>query len=122
MGFLITWLSSAVATALAVWIVPGIEVVGGSILGPALCALFLAIVNATIRPLAQLLALPFTILTLGIFYFIVDAAMLELASYLSREVFHAGISIASFGSAFLGAIMISFFSSVIYAVLCTERA
>lgn len=122
MGFLITWLSSAVATALAVWIVPGIEVVGGSILGPALCALFLAIVNATIRPLAQLLALPFTILTLGIFYFIVDAAMLELASCLSREVFHAGISIASFGSAFLGAIMISFFSSVIYAVLCTERA
>ncbi len=115
MGFLITWLSSAVATALAVWIVPGIEVVGGSILGPALCALFLAIVNANIRPLAQLL-------TLGIFYFIVDAAMLELASYLSREVFHAGISIASFGSAFLGAIMISFFSSVIYAVLCTERA
>ena len=43
--------------------------------------------------------------------------MLELASYLSREIFHAGISIESFGSAFFGAIIISIVATVVGLVV-----
>ena len=116
MEFLGTWLVGAIATAIVVYLVPGIEAVGGNVMGPVVCALVLSIVNATIKPLAQVLALPATILTLGIFCFVVNAAMLELASYLSREVFNAGISIQGFGWAILGAILISLFSTIISAV------
>ncbi|WP_168164011.1 phage holin family protein [Olsenella sp. HMSC062G07] len=107
MGFIGRWVVTAVATLVAVWLVPGIEAVGGAYLGPAMFALALALVNATVRPVVELLSLPLTILTLGIFYLVINAIMLELASYLSREIFHAGITIGSFGSALVGAVIIS---------------
>jgi putative membrane protein len=116
MGFIGTWFITTIATMVAIAVVPGIEAVGGSWLGPIMCALALSLVNALIKPIAQLISLPITILTLGIFYLVVNALMLELASYLSRNVFGAGISISSFGAAFLGALIISIVSAIVGAV------
>ena len=110
MGFLGKWFVTAIACAAAIWIVPGIEAVGGSWAGPIMCALTLALLNATLKPVMQVLALPLTIATLGIFYVVVNALVLELASYLSLNIFHAGIAIESFGSALLGALIISIVS------------
>lgn len=116
MEFLGTWLVTTLATMIAITVVPGIQTVGGSYAGPILCALSLAIVNAFVKPLAQFLSLPLTVLTLGIFYLIVNALMLLLASKISVGIFGSGISISSFGAAFLGAIIISiatvFFNSL----------
>ena len=117
MEFLVSWLSTAIAIALAIALVPGIRAVGGSYLGPAVCALALALVNAVIMPVAQILSLPITVLTLGIFYLVVNAFMLQLASGLSVAAVGSGIEIDSFGSAFVGSIIISIASMVIHGVL-----
>ena len=61
----------------------------------------------------EVLALPLTIGTLGIFYVVVNAMVLELASFLSRNIFHAGIAIESFGSALVGAVIISIVSMLV---------
>jgi putative membrane protein len=117
MGFIGTWIATAVATAVAVWLIPGIETIGGSLAGPIFTALVLGILNATIKPVADVLSLPIKILTLGIFSLILNAIFLELASYLSRNIFHAGVAVDSFGAAFFGAIVISIVSAVVSAVI-----
>lgn len=107
MGFVGTWFVTAIAVGAAIWLVPGIEVVGGTYAAAIFTALFLALVNAGIKPIVQVLSLPATILTLGLFSFVVNAFMLELASFLARNITHAGILIDGFGAALLGAIVIS---------------
>lgn len=113
MGFVGTWISTAIATFVAIALVPGISAVGGSYLGPIMCALVLSMVNATIRPIMNVFSLPLNILSFGFFSLILNAIMLELASFLSRNLFLAGIRIESFGSAFLGALIISIVSSFV---------
>lgn len=117
MEFIGTWLATAVACAVAIAVVPGIEAVGGSYAGPIMCALALALVNALVKPVAQVLALPVSILTLGLFYFVVNALMLQLASAFSLSVFGSGIQIDSFMSALLGSIVISIATSIVSSVL-----
>jgi putative membrane protein len=82
-----------------------------------MCALALALVNAIVKPVATVLALPLTIVTMGIFYLVVNALMLELASGLSLELFGSGIEIDSFGAAVMGAIVISIASMIIGPVI-----
>lgn len=67
-----------------------------------LAALLLGIVNAVLRPLMILLTLPFTVLTLGFFILVVNAAMLALVSSMLP-----GFDITSFRSAFFGALVVS---------------
>ena len=90
--------------ALGLWlaseIVPGIEVEKGWTLIGA--ALLLGIVNALVRPLVVILTLPITILTLGLFLLVINAAMLGLVAY-----FLDGFAIANFWSAVLGSIIVS---------------
>lgn len=116
MTFLGRWLITAVATAVAIWMIPGITTVGGAYAGPILTALALSLINMSIKPIMQTLSLPLTIITLGIFSLVVNAIMLELASWLARNVFQAGISIDSFGSAFFGAIVISIVTAILGAI------
>lgn len=113
MGFFATWIVTSIATAAAIALVPGINAVGGSLAGPIVCALILALVNAIIKPVVQLFSLPLTILTLGIFYLVINALMLQIASSLSVSLFGSGIAIDSFGSAFIGSIIISLASMLI---------
>lgn len=117
MEFLITWFVTSIATAVAIALVPGIEAVGGSLLGPVMCALALALVNAIVKPIIEVLSLPLTVVTMGIFYLVINALMLELASSVSLGLFGSGISISSFGAAFLGAIVISLASMVVGSVV-----
>ena len=86
-------------------------------IAPIFCALALSLLNATVRPLLQVLSLPITVISLGIFHLVVNAVVLEMASALSRNVFHAGIAIESFGAAFLGAIVISVVSMLVGGIV-----
>lgn len=96
-------------TALGLWlaqrIVPGIEIQGTGTLVAA--ALLLGIVNAVVRPLAVLFTLPITVLTLGLFLLVVNAAMLGLVAGLLD-----GFQIAGFGAALLGSLLVSLTSWV----------
>ena len=88
-----------ILNALAVWIVShlvrGFEVSGfGSAL---IAALVIGLINATIGFFLKVVTFPLTVLTLGIFWLIINAIMLELAS-----VFVPGFKILSFGAAFWG--------------------
>jgi putative membrane protein len=65
-------------------------------------ALVLGLVNAVVRPIAILLTLPITLLSLGLFLWVINAAMFGLAAW-----FLDGFEVASFGSALLGAVIVS---------------
>lgn len=119
MSFLIRWLVTAIAVAAAVWLVPGIELIGGDSawVGIVIFALILSLVDISIKPLMQLLSLPITVLTLGIFYLIMNTAMLYLAAWLANGLFGVGFWIASFGSAFVASIVISLVSTIMNALV-----
>lgn len=99
-GFWIRLVISALGLWLAQALVPGIYIHGvGTLL---LAALLLGAVNAVIRPIVVLLTLPFTVITFGVFLLVINAAMLGLVAALL-----SGFAIAGFGSALLGALIIS---------------
>ncbi len=97
----------ALIAALGLWLatewVDGIYVRSATTL--ILAALLLGIVNAIIKPIAVLLTLPFTLLTLGLFLLVVNAAMLGLVA-----AFLPGMGISGFWPAFWAAIIVSIVS------------
>ena len=94
-------------TAFALWaatqIVPGIEVHG--VLRLLVAALVFGLVNAFVRPVLVLLSLPLTIVTLGLFLLVVNAAMLGLTSWLVP-----GFEVDGFWPALWGAVVVSVMS------------
>ena len=114
MRFLLRLVINAVAVFLAANLVPGIHVAGA---GAALVAgIILGFVNAVIKPVLVLLTLPFTILTLGLFIFVVNAICLALVAWLVP-----GFGLSGFGAAFIGAIVISLVSWLLNAIISDKR-
>jgi putative membrane protein len=101
MRLLLNWILSA----LAVWIVA--HVVSGSYVSgfkaALIAALVIGFINATIGALLKILTFPLTLLTLGLFWLVINALMLELASALLAP----GFQVHGFLAAFLGAILLS---------------
>ena len=93
--------------ALGLWLatewVPGIRVESAGTL--ILAALLLGVVNAIVRPVVVILTLPFTLVTLGLFLLVVNAAMLGLVA-----AFLPGMGIEGFWPAFWAAIIVSIVS------------
>jgi putative membrane protein len=110
MGFLAQWFVVAVALAVTAHLVPGVIVTSF----PALlvAALVLGFVNALIRPILTILTLPLTILTLGLFYLVVNGMAFALAAAITP-----GFSLAGFGSAIIGALVVSLVSWLIGAAV-----
>lgn len=103
---LLKWLINALALFITSYLVKGIEVSGpGAIF---MAAALLGILNAVIRPILIILTLPITIITLGLFTLVINAAMLGLVSF-----FIKGFVIAGFWPAVVGALMISIVSWII---------
>jgi putative membrane protein len=95
-GFILRLLVVALGLWLASEWVPGIEIKGAwTLLG---AALLLGIVNAVVRPLLIILTLPFTILTLGLFLLVINAAMLGLVAWMFEHFTLSGFWPALFGS------------------------
>ena len=91
MNFLIRWLVTALAAAVALWIIPGIYVVGNdSLIALIIFSLVLALVNASIKPVAQMLSLPISVITLGVFYLVVNALLLMFAAWVADGLFGSG--------------------------------
>ena len=102
-GFIAHWLTTAAALGVGAWILPGVQV--DSLAALAVAALVLGFVNAIVRPVLVLLTLPFTVVTLGLFYFVVNGAAFGLAAALVP-----GFQVASFFSAVLGALVVGLVS------------
>ena len=104
-GFVVRLLITALGLWIASAIVPGIEFRGAGTLLAA--ALLLGIVNAFVRPVIVVLTLPITVLTLGLFLWVVNAAMLALVAAMLD-----GFVIRGFFSALLGSLIVSITSWV----------
>jgi putative membrane protein len=105
MALLIRWLVPFIAVLLAAYFFP--NQIGVTDLGSAaVFAFILAILNAVVRPILQFFALPLTCITLGLFHFVINAAMFGLAAYFAAY-FVPGIMVGGFLGAFLGALVVS---------------
>jgi putative membrane protein len=100
---LIHWFLSSASLLIVAFLFPGIEVSG---LGTALVApVAIGLINATLGMVLKIITLPLTLITLGLFWLIINALMLQLAAALVP-----GFYVADFVSAFFGAIVLSIIS------------
>ncbi len=106
MGFLIRLFLNALALVIVSAVIPGIEVRG--VLPALAAAFFLGVVNAVVRPVILILTLPLTIITLGLFIPLLNAALLKLVSLMIQ-----GFEVHGFWSAVFGAILISLISGLL---------
>ena len=100
LNLLARWIVNAAALVLVAYIYPGVHV--DDFLTAALAALVLGLINAIVRPILVVLTLPVTILTLGLFLFVINAFLFWLATEIVP-----GFSVAGFGSALIGSILYS---------------
>ncbi len=99
MGFILRALITAAGLWLATQWVPGVHVDTPTTL--LIAALLLGVVNAIVRPIAFILTLPITLITLGLFLFVLNAAMVALVAWMLP-----GFHVSSFGAALLTAIIV----------------
>lgn len=114
LNLLALWIVNALALLVLPYVVPTIQVAG---FGTALLvAVVLGLINTLLRPLLVLLTLPVTLLTLGLFIFVINALLFQLAGTLI-EGFHVG----GFWSALFGSIAYSLISWLLSAVLLRKN-
>jgi len=114
MKILIHWFLSAVAVWLVSEIVPGFNV---SSLGSALiAALVIGLVNATLGIFFKIVTFPLTVMTLGLFWLIINGIMLLVAAK-----FVPGFAIDGFITAFIGAIVLSILNMVLRALFLSKQ-
>jgi len=115
--FLQTWIITTLAVLVAVYVLPGLHFTDNSLLTPFIVSLVLGILNAFIRPIMMFVALPLLVFTLGLFTLVINALLLYFVAWL-LPVF----AIDSFGSAFLGSLIISVVSVALNILTGTNRA
>lgn len=109
-GFLLRVVANALAIFLAATIVPGIEIRG--VLTALGAGLVLGLVNAVVRPILVILTLPLTLVTLGLFLFVLNGLCLLLTSLLVK-----GFEVHGFWAAVFGALIVSVVSWLLTAFL-----
>ncbi len=80
MSILINWLVSALAVLVTAYLLPGVHV--SSFVTALVVAVVLGIINSVVKPILTILTLPITMLTLGLFIFVINALLILLTSYL----------------------------------------
>lgn len=110
--FLLTWLGTAIALLITAHFVPGFIV--KSFVAALIAAVVLGLVNAFVRPILRLFAFPITLITFGLFTFVINALTLWLASALTPGY---GFIIRGFLPALLGSIVLAIVSTIINFLL-----
>lgn len=109
-SLIVKWIVGALALLAVTYIVPGFRVV--SLPYALVAVLVIGLLNMTLGLLLKVMTFPFSILTLGLFLLVINAAMLMLASRIAP-----GLQIDSFGAAFVGAIVLAVLHVAMEAVL-----
>ncbi len=114
MRLLAHWIVNAAALLLVAYLYPGVQVAG---FGAALvAALVLGLVNAVIRPILVILTLPVTLLTLGLFLFVINALLFWFVAEILR-----GFAVTGFGAALVGSILYSIITLLAGWILFPRR-
>lgn len=103
MHFILRWFINAAVLMLIPYLIASVRVDSFGV--ALLAALVIGLVNAVLRPLAILITLPINILTLGLFIFVINALLFQLAAHLVP-----GFWVAGFWAAFFGALLYSLIS------------
>lgn len=113
MSWVVRLIANGAGLAVAAWLFSGISVSGDSdreqALTLLLVALIFGVVNSFVRPIVNLLSLPLYVLTLGLMYFVVNALMLMLTSWIADQ-FDIGFHVDGFWTAVVGAVVIALVS------------
>jgi putative membrane protein len=107
---LLKWILGALALLAVTYLVPGFRVV--SLPSALVAVLVIGFLNMTLGLILKVVTFPFAILTLGLLFLVINALILMLASKISP-----GFQIASFGAAFVGAVVLAVVHVVIESVL-----
>ncbi len=109
MRLLLNWLLSAIGLLIVSHVIPGIYVRDFTV--ALIAALVIGLINATLGLVLKLITLPLTILTLGIFWWVINALMLLFASN-----FVPGFAVRGFWAAFWGAVVLSLINMILKAL------
>lgn len=113
-SFLQRWAIITLGVVIAASIVRGIDYENAGDL--LIASLILGILNAFARPIMMLLSLPLVVFSLGLFIWIINAALLYFVGYLVED-----FQVSSFGASLLGALIISLISLIANVLLGTSR-
>jgi putative membrane protein len=114
MRLLLNWVLSALAVWIVAQVVPGVHVSGAT--AALIAALAIGFINATLGALLKIITFPLTLVTLGLFWFVINALMLELASAVVP-----GFNVRGFGAAFIGAIVLSLVNLLLKAIVMPQK-
>lgn len=112
--FLLTWIATAISLLVTAYVVPGFAV--NNFTTALIAAAILGLVNAIVRPILIILTLPFTLLTLGLFLFVINALMLWLVGFVTP-----GFVVTGFLPALLGAIVLTLVATVLGQLVRNAR-
>jgi putative membrane protein len=112
---LLHWVLSAIAVWMMAQVVPGITLNGPR--NALVAALVIGFINATVGLVLKVITFPLTLVTLGLFWFVINALMLELASALLAP----GFQVHGFLAAFLGAIVLSVVNMLLKAIVMPAK-
>ena len=110
MKLLVKWLLSAAALLFVAYVYSGVEV--KSFTAALIAAFLIGLLNAVVRPILVVLTLPVTVLTLGLFLFVINALM-----FWASAAILDGFSVRGFGAALLGSLIYSVLGLVIESAL-----
>jgi putative membrane protein len=110
MGILVNWLVTTLAVLIAAYILPGVTV--RNFLAGLLAALVLGLINAILRPVLVILTLPLTLVTLGLFIFVINALLVLLTSAIVP-----GFEVRSFWWALLFSLLFSVVSLILHRIV-----
>jgi len=102
LGFLTRTIVLTLATIIAIRILPGVHIEGGGILTAVITALVISLLDNFIRPILIFVTLPFTVVSLGLFIFIINAVIIEFAAAIVGP-----FQVDSFGSALIFSLVIT---------------
>jgi putative membrane protein len=112
------WFTLTIAVGVMTWLLPGMIVQGSNtFFSIASFALFMALINASVKPVVQLLALPLTVITFGLAALILNVMFMQLASWLSITVFNEGIYIAGFWWAVIGSFIMMVVDGIVGSII-----
>jgi putative membrane protein len=106
-NFIIRLFVNALALSAASWLISGIQLTG-DFANVLFVALLFGVLNALLKPILLLLSLPFLLVTLGLFAFVVNGALLLLTARLTEH-----LAVSGLGSAILGSLVISLVTIVL---------
>jgi putative membrane protein len=114
MRLLLNWVLSALAVWIVAQVVPGVHVSG--VTAALIAALAIGFINATIGAVLKILTFPLTLITLGLFWLVINGLMLELAAAVVP-----GFQVHGFLAAFLGAIVLSLVNLVLKGIIMPSK-